>query len=39
MINDELKIKIIQYLDGELDQGSEKEIEEILNTDKNANDL
>ena len=39
MINDELKIKIIQYLDGELDQGSEKEIEEILNTDKNANDF
>ena len=29
MINEELKIKIIQYLDGELDQESEKEIEEI----------
>ena len=39
MINEELKIKIIQYLDGELDQELEKEIEEILDTDKDANDF
>ena len=39
MINEELKIKIIQYLEGELNQESEKEIEEILDTDKDANDF
>ena len=39
MINEELKIKIIQYLDGELDQGSENEIEEILNSNEEANDF
>ena len=39
MINEELKIKIIQYLDGELDQTSVIEIEEILDTDKDANDF
>ena len=37
MINDELKIKIIQYLEGELDKASESEVEEILNSDEEAN--
>ena len=37
MIDDDLKIRIIQYLDGELDKGSETEVEEILNTDQEAN--
>ena len=37
MINDDLKIRIIQYLDGELDKGSETEVEEILNSDEEAN--
>ena len=37
MIDDDLKIRIIQYLDGELDKGSETEVEEILNSDEEAN--
>ena len=37
MINDDLKIRIIQYLEGELDKGSETEVEEILNSDEEAN--
>ena len=37
MINDELKIKIIQYLEGDLDKASESEVEEILNSDEEAN--
>ena len=39
MLNEELKIKIIQYLDGELDQGAENEIEEILDSNEKANDF
>lgn len=39
MLNEELKIKIIQYLDGELDQGAENEIEEILDSNDEANDF
>ena len=39
MLNEELKIKIIQYLDGELDQGAENEIEEILDSNEEANDF
>lgn len=39
MITEDLKIKIIQYLDGELDLGSENEIEEILNSNEEANDF
>ena len=38
MLNEELKIKIIQYLDGE-DQGAENEIEEILDSNEEANDF
>ena len=37
MINDDLKIRIIQYLEGELEKGSETEVEEILNSDEEAN--
>jgi len=39
MISEELKNKIIDYLDGVLDAGSEQEIEEILGSNNEANEF
>ena len=39
MINEDLKNKIVDYIDGLLDEGSEREVEEILESDADANEF
>ena len=39
MINEDLKNKIIDYLDGNLDKSAEQEVEDILSSNDEANDI
>ena len=39
MINEDLKNKIIDYLDGNLDKPAEQEVEDILSSNNEANDF